>query len=153
MLPQRTGLLKTLIYADSIREAVANGKLVELSSDYRTSGAVRATLPSDTSYAATPGAFNAHIRTGVTAELRTRIDTFCRDLGKAIAAYAPDGAVSDFIITHIGRDGETRNHTLKLSWLPASRSWVVSLPEEEVRLRSVLRHEMPSVRPNNSPSR
>jgi hypothetical protein len=137
MLLAQRGLLKTLIYADSIREAVTNGKLVELSSDYRTAGAVRATLPLDTSYAATPAAFNAHIRGGVLTELGLRIDAFCRDLGKAIQAHT-HGTTSDFIITHIGRDGQARYHALKLNWLAASRSWVVSLPDEEVRLRAAL---------------
>lgn len=139
MLCRRTGLLTTLIYADSMREAVAHGKLVELSSDYRTSGAVRATLPLDTSYAATPAVFDTHICGGVRAELRTRIDTFCRDLGKAIQARTLEDANSDFIITHIGRDGQARNHALKLNWLAASRSWVVSLPDEEVRLQAAWR--------------
>lgn len=131
--------MKRVVYAGSIREAVTNGKLVELSSDYRTSGAVRATLPPETSYASTVSVFNQHIREGGLAELDARIDAFCRDLRRAIDAHGHGLAPADFLLAQRGPDGQVKYHALKLSWLAASSSWVVSLPDEEVRMRTASR--------------
>jgi hypothetical protein len=54
----------TQVNIQSIRDSVQKGNLIELSSDYRTSGTIRAYLPDETRCAMSATAFRQHVLQG-----------------------------------------------------------------------------------------
>jgi hypothetical protein len=68
----------------SIKDSVQQGTLVELSSDYRTSGTIRAYLPENTRCAMSATAFGQHVLQGTAGEQRSRAEAMCAVLSNVL---------------------------------------------------------------------
>jgi hypothetical protein len=126
----------TAIEIQSIPDSLRKGTLIELSSDYRTAGAIRAHLPEPVKCAMSSAAFRAHILKGSTEEKRLRVEAICVVLGHALHS---DGEPTWRWIEHrfTGEDGREQGSPLKLEWFSPNRYWVVLLPEESLRAVSI----------------
>lgn len=122
----------TLVSVLSIRHSVQNGTLVELSSDYRTSSAMRAHLSTPAQCAMSITAFRQHILQGPTVERRSRTEAICAALSSLLKrnGESPGGW---FELRFFAEDGRLQSFPLKLEWFAPDKHWVVLLPNEQLR--------------------
>jgi hypothetical protein len=122
-----------VIQIQSIKDVVRQGRLVDLTNDYRTAVTVRAFLPR-TQFAMSVEAFSQHLQRQSVDEMRARVDALCASLGEALRGGA-GGMPSkpDFEYRFFGRDRKQQSHPLKLRWFAPNRYWVILLPDEEIR--------------------
>jgi hypothetical protein len=116
----------------SIQDSIRKGTLVELSSDYRTSRAMRAHLPTPAQCAMTSTAFRQHVLQGTTVEKLLRVEAICAVLGTVLKlnGKSPGGS---FEFRFFGDDGRPQSVPLKLEWFAPNKHWVVLLPNEQLR--------------------
>jgi hypothetical protein len=122
----------TIINIRSIKDAVSKGSLIELASDYRTSGTARAFLSKNLSCAMSMEAYRQNVHGGTAVDRRSGVETVCAFLSKALGQ---DGNVSqsDFKFRFSGEGEKSQNDPLKLEWYAPEKYWVLLLPDEEIR--------------------
>ena len=122
----------TIINIKSIKDAVSKGSLIELASDYRTSGTARAFLSKNLSCAMSMEAYRRNVHGGTAVDRRSGVETVCAFLSKALG-QGGDASQPDFGFK-FPREGEKpQNDSLKLEWYAPEKYWVVLLPDEEIR--------------------
>lgn len=122
----------TQMNIQSIHDSVQQGTLVELSSDYRTSSALRAHLPKPAQCAMSITAFRQLILCGTPVEKRSRVEAICAVLGNMLKLNG--GAAGGwFEFRYFGDDGQPRSFPLKLEWFAPDKHWVVLLPDEQLQ--------------------
>jgi hypothetical protein len=125
-----------IINVKSIKDAVSNGTLIDLATDYRTASVAKASLPKNTACAMSLEGYRQHVQQGSAGDRRAKLEAICRFLGKALGlAINPSQPDSRFRFPQAGAIPESSS--LKLEWYAADEYWVVLLAEEE--LRPVLR--------------
>ena len=122
----------TIINIKSIKDAVSKGSLIELASDYRTSGTAKAFLSKNLSCAMSMKAYRQNVHGGTAVDRRSGVETVCAFLSKALGrggdASQPDSKFK------FPREGEKpQNDPLKLEWYAPEKYWVLLLPDEEIR--------------------
>jgi hypothetical protein len=122
----------TQVAAQSIQDSLRKGKLVELTSDYRTSTAVRAHLPEKTQCAMSSAAFRQHVLQGNATEIRSRVDAICAALSSVLKLKG-EAPGPRFEFRFFGGNGQPQSHPLKLEWFAPNKHWVVLLPDENLR--------------------
>jgi hypothetical protein len=122
----------TQVEIQSIQDSLRKGTLVELSSDYRTSRAMRAHLRKPAQCAMSITAFRQHILQGTTVEQLSRVEAICAVLSDVLQlnGESPGGR---FEFRFFGEDGRSRSFPLKLEWFAPDKHWVVLLPNEQLR--------------------
>jgi len=121
-----------VIRISSVKDAVNQGTLIELSRDYRTATAVRAILPKDLPCAMSMTAFRQHVHQQTADGRRTGVQALCAFLSEAFGLRgAPAGAESPISLPPPG--AQPSNGQFKLIWYAPSRCWVVLLPHEEIQ--------------------
>ena len=122
----------TIIYIRSIKDAVSKGSLIELASDYRTSGTARAFLSKNLSCAMSMEAYRQNVHGGTAVDRRSGVETICAFLSKALGQGGNASQSDSRFGFH--REGEkSQNDLLKLEWYAPERYWVLLLHEEEIR--------------------
>ena len=123
----------TIINIQSIRDAVSKGSLIELASDYRTSGTAKAFLPKNLSCAMSMETYRQNVRSGTPGDRRFGVETVCAFLSKALGLVGGHASQPDFRF-RFPREGEkSQNDSLKLEWYAPEKYWVLLLPDEEIR--------------------
>jgi hypothetical protein len=124
--------LRTQLEIQSIQDSLRRGALVELSSDYRTAGALRAHLPRPAQCAMSSTAFRQYVLQGTTAGKLSRVEAICAVLGTVLKlnGESPGGW---FEFRFFGEDGRPQSVPLKLEWFAPDKHWVVLLPNEQLR--------------------
>jgi hypothetical protein len=122
----------TVIQFRSIKDVVRQGKLVDLTNDYRTARILRASLPAQTHFAMTAGAFRQHLQQDSAGEMRARVDDLCASLNDALRRAGKPSTL-DFEYRFFGGDRKPTSCPLKLQWFAPNRYWVILLPDEDIR--------------------
>ena len=122
----------TVIQVQSIKDVVRQGKLVDLTNDYRTARTLRASLPDQTHFAMTAGAFQQYLQERSGDEMRARVDGLCASLNDALRRAGKPSTL-DFEYRFFGGDRKPQSGPLKLQWFAPNRYWVIMLPDEEIR--------------------
>lgn len=118
----------------SVQDAIAKGKLIDLASDYRTSGTVRACLPrlAFPAVAISVSAYLRHVQSGTSGDPSSRLEAVCAFLSKALGVDGkPPQPDLEFKI--LGENGRGWNVPLKLEWYGPSKYWVILLTDEQLR--------------------
>ena len=122
------------IHISSIRDAVTNGTLIDLASDYRTSQTVRACLPRSGSYpfAISTAAYRKEVERGAVGDQRSRMELICSFLSKLLGRDdRPTGSKLEFRFP--AQSGQLDPCALKLEWFAANQYWVILLPDEQIQ--------------------
>ena len=106
---------------------------MELFSDYRTSGTLRAYLPGQTQCAMSTAAFRQHVLQGTANEKRSRVDAMCAVLSGALKGNG-EAPRPWFEFRFQSEDGRPQSYPLKLEWFAPNKCWVVLLPEEQLQI-------------------
>ncbi len=122
----------TIINIQSIKDAVSKGSLIELASDYRTSGTAKAFLPKNLSCAMSMEAYRQNVRRGMTADRRSGVETVCAFVGKALG-LGGNASQPEYRFKFPRQNEQPQNDPLKLEWYAPEKYWVVLLPDEEIR--------------------
>ena len=126
--------LMPVIRVQSIPDAVSKGTLIELANDYRTSGAMKACLPSQTAcaFAISTAAFSQQVHQGTAGDKRSRIEALCAFL-KRVLGYSGRPSPSDLQFRLSGESGKPEDRPLKLEWYAPNRYWVILLSSEQLQ--------------------
>ena len=116
----------------SIKYVVRQGKLVDLSNDYRTGRTVRASLSGQAHYAMTAAAFGQYVQQPSGEEMRARVDGLCASVNDTLRRGGQPFTL-DFEYRFFGGDRKPQSCPLKLQWFAPDRYWVISLPDEVLR--------------------
>jgi hypothetical protein len=121
------------VEVQTIQDAVRNGTLVELASDYRTSRAMRTHLPAPAQCAMSITAFRQHILQGTPVEKQSRVEAICAVLSSVLKrnGESPGGW---FEFRFFSENGRVQSVSLKLEWFAPDKHWVVLLPNEQLRV-------------------
>jgi hypothetical protein len=122
----------TVIEVPSINDVVRQGKLVDLTNDYRTARIVRSSLPDKSSYAMTAAAFRQHLQQISGEEMQSRVDALCASLNDALRRVGQP-TTTDFEYRFFGGDRKPQSSPLKLQWFGPNKYWVILLPDEDIR--------------------
>ena len=122
----------TQVGVQSIQDSLLKGRLVELTSDYRTSTTVRAYFPEKTQCAISATAFRQHVLQGTADEIRSRVDAICAALGSVLKLNG-EAPGPRFEFRFFGGNGRPESHPLKLEWFAPNKHWVVLLPDENLQ--------------------
>jgi len=119
---------------DSIRAAIAQGKLIDLAEDYRTSRSIRACLPRQTDYpfAISTTAFNQEVQQGTPRQRQSRLDIIGAFLTKVLA-LGEKRRPADLELRFPGEASESSVGALKLTWFAPNKYWVILLPNEQLQ--------------------
>jgi hypothetical protein len=124
--------MATPVDVQTVQDSIMKGTLVELSSDYRTSGTVRACLPKQTLCVMSTTAFRRHLLQGTANEKQSRVEAICAVLSSALKS-GEQTSQPWVEFKFCGEDGRPQSHPLKLEWFAPNRCWVVLLPDEHLR--------------------
>ena len=115
-----------------IKDVVRQGKLVDLTNDYRTASIVRMSLPDESHYAMTASAFRQHLQQRSGDDMRTRVYALCSSLNDALRGAGKHSAI-DFEYRFFGGDRKPQSRPLKMQWFAPNNYWVILLPDEDIR--------------------
>jgi hypothetical protein len=121
-----------VIHIPSIKDVVRQGKLVDLTNDYRTARTVKASLPERTYCAMSADAFRQSVQQPPVEELGSRVEALCASLSKAIGGGGKPSE-ADFEYRFLGSDRKPQSCPLKVRWFAPNRYWVILLRDEEIR--------------------
>jgi hypothetical protein len=124
----------SVIRVQSIPDAVSKGTLIEPANDYRTSGTMKACLPSQTTcaFAISTTAFSQQVQQGTAGDKRSRMEALCAFL-KKVLGYSGRPSQSDLQFRLPGESGKPEERLLKLEWYAPNRYWVVLLSNEQLQ--------------------
>jgi hypothetical protein len=120
------------IHIPSIKDVVRQGKLVDLTSDYRTATTVKTSLPERTYCAMSAEAFRQSLQQPPVEDIRPRVEALCASLREALG-HSGKPSEADFEYRFFGRDRKPQSCPLKVRWFAPNRYWVILLRDEEIR--------------------
>ena len=123
------------ILIESIRQAVTQGKLIDLAGAYRTSRSIRACLPRQTAcaFAISAAAYDQELQSGSARDRQTRLDQVGAFLTKVLGLQLEPNP-ADLELRLPGANGDPSRVSLKAMWFAPDKYWVVLLPAEQLRV-------------------